>query len=116
LLMGDSHANHLHPALRALFKNTNISQATSSGCRPLLNAPGDKVCVDFREKLFKEFLPGHHFDAIIVSGRWRDGEANYLVDTIKALEPYADKIVVSGPIIEYHASLPKVLAISIQRN
>lgn len=113
LLLGDSHADHLSSGIHELFPNAQISQATSSGCRPLLGSPGDKHCVDFRERVFKEIIPSHHYDAIIVSGRWRDVEAPYVADTIKFLKPYADKIVVSGPVIEYSASLPKLMALSL---
>lgn len=116
LLIGDSHADHLAPALRELFPNAHISQATSSGCRPLLDAPGDKVCVDFRNKLFKELIKGHHFDTILVSGRWRENEVGHVGETVEALKPYADKIVISGPVIEYTASLPKLMTLSLHNN
>ena len=116
LLLGDSHADHLSPAIHELFPDVQVSQATSSGCRPLLDSPGEKICVDFREKVFREMIPGNHYDAIIVSGRWRDIEAPYVAATIEFLKPHADMIVVSGPVIEYSASLPKLMALSLHHN
>lgn len=112
LLIGDSHAAHLYSGLQAEFPEAHIAQATSSGCRPLLSTGGEERCLTFRKRLFKDYLPSHHYDMIIMSGRWRAYEVKHVKETIAALKKFTPNILVSGPIIEYSGSLPRLMGIS----
>lgn len=109
LLMGDSHAAHLWKALSVVYPDINFMQATASGCKPLHPLEGQKRCTDLLDFVWNEFLPDHHVDAIILSARWNDDSAALLSDTIRKLKPYADRIYVFGPTVEYNDALPNIL-------
>ena len=116
LIIGDSHAAHLYEGMRQEFPEMNILLATHSGCRELLNTDGKESCVKFRQKLFYDYLPRHHYDVILLSGSWKKDEAHAFKNTIRELRKHTDKVVVSGPIITYSISLPKLIALSVIEN
>ncbi|QJD59154.1 acyltransferase [Pseudomonas sp. gcc21] len=110
LLFGDSHAAHLNSALLHLYPNTNVLQATSSGCLPLLPLTGEKRCVDLNDYVFNTFLPeGEKLDVIILSGRWQLSDSERLEFTLPYLNQFADKIFIIGPTVEYSKDLPTLL-------
>ncbi|MEH6727900.1 MAG: SGNH hydrolase domain-containing protein, partial [Hyphomicrobiales bacterium] len=107
LLIGDSHAAHWYFALKKVFPEANILQATASGCRPLLDTGKSKRCTDLRDFIFDEFLPQNSVDTIILSARWREDEIErQLVNTLDFLTGFSKEIYVFGPTIEYSESLP----------
>jgi peptidoglycan/LPS O-acetylase OafA/YrhL len=116
LLVGDSHAAHWWPGLQALRPDINFLQATASGCAALRNSVGAKRCTGVLTFVFNEFLPAHHLDAILLSGRWLSGNLPELRRTVAYLRPFATRIVVLGPIVEYDQPLPVLLAHSITEN
>lgn len=115
LLIGDSHAAQYWRSLQDALPNANVMQATASGCRPLLDTPGSGYCRELRDWVFDEFLPEHHVDAVIVAGRWREDELPFVAPTIARLFDLVDKVVVFGPMPEYNAILPRILAQSALR-
>lgn len=116
LLIGDSHAAHLIEGLRSQIPEINFLQATSSGCRPLLDASGEDRCVQLMQYIFSEFLPSHHLDAVILSGRWRDYEVGPAIKTAAAIaSKSANRVVISGPIIEFDQSLPRLIALAMRQ-
>lgn len=108
-LIGDSHAAHIYPGL-AQNRGINVLQATASGCKPTDGAPGEKRCTDLVSFMFNDFLPRHHVDGIVLSGRWQASDIPRLLKTVGKLKPYADRIVILGPIVEYDRALPRLLA------
>lgn len=109
LLIGDSHGAQLYEALR-LTQEAHILQANASGCLPLQNAPGDRRCRDLWTYLTDEFLPGQHFDAIIMAGRWKPGTEAAAFATAEDLSAHADRVIVIGPNMEFPLALPRMLA------
>jgi peptidoglycan/LPS O-acetylase OafA/YrhL len=113
LLIGDSHAAHYYTALQQLFPDVNLSQAAASGCRPVLPHRRNHRCLDLMDKVFRELIPGHQFDVVIMSGVWFPNDLPALNRTIDAIAPHTDRIYVFGRIIHYDLPLPRLLASSI---
>ena len=116
LVVGDSHAAHLWPGLQAVFQNVNFLQATASGCKPVVGSSGARRCTALIQFIFDKFLPHNHLDGIILSARWEKLDLAKVRETTEALRPYADKIFVFGPIVEYDRPLPRILALGLGSN
>ena len=112
LVMGDSHANHLLPAIQDAFPSIKISSITRSGCRPVLETDGRPKCVGMYNTFFQNILPDHHFDAIVLSARWRNGEHENVGETIDFLGEFSDRLIVLGQTVEYDFPLPELLMAS----
>jgi peptidoglycan/LPS O-acetylase OafA/YrhL len=116
LIIGDSYAAHLWPGLQEVYPNVNFLQATGAGCKPIIGARGEPYCTGMKKFIFEKFLPHTHLDGIIVSARWQQDEIQAAVRTAQDLQPYADRVFIFGPIIEYNQALPKILAWAIASN
>lgn len=114
LLFGDSHAAHFYRSLAAL-DGINVLQANASGCRPVADPVGEARCTALMRHVTGEFLPRHRVDTIILSALWQDGDWPALERQIALVRPYADHVVVFGPIVEYDRALPRVLAQALYR-
>lgn len=110
LLIGDSHAAHYFNALKILYPNLNVSQATASGCRPTINLKGEERCIELMEKVFHQIINENKFNTIILAGRWQTEDKLSLHNTINFLEDKIDNIIVIGPVVEYKQSLSKMLS------
>jgi hypothetical protein len=113
LVVGDSMANDMMPGLRAVFPTVNFLQATSSGCRPLVDAQGQRRCLALIKYIYDEFVPTTKLDAIIVSARWKDDDLDALVKTIQEIEHFVGRVVIFGPHVEYSQPLPRLLAMAL---
>lgn len=113
LLIGDSHGAHYYPGLAATLSDANVLQATASGCKPVLDGHGEKRCRDLMDFILNRFIPGAKLDGIVISARWKAGDVADAVETVRWLKRYVPHVVVSGPILEYDVSLPRVLASNI---
>lgn len=109
LVMGDSHADHLVWAIKDAFPAVKVSTLIRSGCRPIVASVGRKNCVEMYDAFFRDVLPDHRFDAIVLSARWRNGQYENLEPTVAALGAYADRLVVLGQTVEYDHPLPELL-------
>ena len=116
LIVGDSHAAHLWAGFHDAYPGINFLQATASGCRPLLELKGSKRCTDLMKYVFDEFLPSHHLDGVILSGRWETEEVEAALKTSAVLAKHAGKIIISGPIQEYRQALPRILALAVAKD
>ena len=116
LLLGDSHAAHFWSALQALHPDINFMQATASGCSGMRGSLGAKRCTNLFAFVFDRFLPAHHLDAILLDNRWLTHDLPELQKTVAYVRPFANRIVVLGPIVEYDQPLPRLLARSIRQN
>ncbi len=110
LLIGDSHAAHWYPALVSTFPNNSTTQATASGCKPVIGTTGPDRCVKLVEWVYGELINKYRFDKIIISARWRDNDITKLKQTLSYLAEYNTDVIVLGPIIEYNVPLPRLLA------
>ena len=116
LLIGDSHADDLWAGLAGVNPQINLMQGTASGCKPLLDLKGERRCTDLMHFLFADFIPKHRFDVILLSARWGSGNIADLRKTTNALMPYAERVVVIGPHVEYRLDLPWLLAASMLKH
>ena len=110
LLLGDSHAAHLWSGLQGAFPDANVMQSTSTGCKPVLGAKGEKTCVALMDRALGTFLASSRPDVIILSARWIESDITDVERTLRALAGSAGQVVVLGPIVEYAMPLPRLLA------
>lgn len=113
LLIGDSQAADLWAGLSGVNPEINLMQGTASGCKPLLDLKGERRCTDLMRFLFADFIPKHRFDVILLSARWGSGNIADVRATANALKPYAKRVVVVGPHVEYKLDLPWLVAASM---
>ncbi|HET6157695.1 MAG TPA: acyltransferase family protein [Dongiaceae bacterium] len=116
LLLGDSHASDLWAGLSGVNPQVNLMQGTGSGCKPLIDIPGERRCTELMNFLFSDFIPKHHFELILLSARWSPGNIDKLKQTAEALKPYADRVIVLGPRVEYKQDLPWLLTASMLKH
>jgi peptidoglycan/LPS O-acetylase OafA/YrhL len=116
LLIGDSHAADLWAGLSGVNPEINLMQGTASGCKPLLDLKGERRCTDLMHFLFTDFIPKHRFNVILLSARWGSGNVADVRMTANALKPYAERVVVLGPRVEYRQDLPWLLAASMLKH
>lgn len=120
LLMGDSHSQHFHNALSSTFPDVNFVSLTSSGCRPVLRPTArddsrGRACRDTTIDIFDHLIPKHRFDAVILSARWKNGQADQVSDTVRYLKKHIDRVIVFGQTIEYKSALPKLLIAQLSK-
>lgn len=109
LLVGDSHAAQLSQALRQAIAPAHLLQATAAGCRPLLVGKGLRRCRAIVENAF------HATDfaqvrTVILAGRWFTEDISPLSDTVRFLKAKGVTVIVVGPVVEYDADVPEILA------
>lgn len=121
LIVGDSHAGALAPAIRAEFPQANILEVSAADCLPTLPPNPDSMTAACGEamRFALETLPHQRrVDAIWLIGRFgHDNIISRRVDAIsntaKRLTDRGQRVVVLGPNPEYTAPLPRVLARSL---
>jgi hypothetical protein len=113
LLIGDSMAADISHALRLTYPDVNWLQAMATRCKPVLAGKGANGCNDLMNFIFREFIPTHKLDAIVISARWTDDDISRLVATVLDVKQHADKVVIIGPRLEYESPLPRLLVMSI---
>jgi peptidoglycan/LPS O-acetylase OafA/YrhL len=118
LLLGDSHAAQLWYGLSATFKDVSLLQATASGCKPTLDQSSsvEAKCSRLMEYVFTDFIPRHHVDALIIAARWDSSDLGALQKTLAWAHQRGIEVVLLGPIVQYDAALPRLLALSIKSN
>jgi peptidoglycan/LPS O-acetylase OafA/YrhL len=127
LLVGDSHAAALWYGLSETFSDVNFMQATATGCKPLLEdqavssalhrvSKRQSTCQSLMSHLYKDYLPTHRIDSLLIAARWDPQDLDTLRGTLQLTAQLGLKVVLFGPIVEYDVALPRLLAISIQKN
>jgi peptidoglycan/LPS O-acetylase OafA/YrhL len=110
LIVGDSHAAHLWSGISSALPQANVMQATSTGCKPVTEARGEKTCTELFGEIYNSFLAQNKPDIIVLSARWIESDIPDVIRTLHDLKAKAGRIVVFGPIAEYSAPLPRLLA------
>lgn len=108
LLMGDSHAAHYYTSLADM--DINLSQSTSSGCKPTTEYKGSTYCTELMKRTIEKHISENNFDVILLSARWKESDLIPLLKTVKTIKQHTRKVVVLGPSIEYSQPLPLLLA------
>jgi hypothetical protein len=116
LLIGDSHAAHLYPGLRAVFPELNISQANTASCRPFVTQPSgiDNYCAGMWRYVYGDYLVHHHVDAVMIAGRWAPVDIPELGRTIGWMRQHGITVILFGPIMEFDVPLPRLLAVALR--
>lgn len=107
LLIGNSHAAHFAQALVNSLPDSNVMQATASGCTALLPLRGEKRCVDLFQFVYNEYLPDNRVDLVVLSSRIQLSDIKKFTATLDFLSQYADHVLVVGPVPEYKPHLFK---------
>lgn len=88
-------------------------QATASLCRPAVQA-GSRYDTPFCRKLmdfvFNDFLVHNQVIKILLAASWKDEDLPFLSTTLGILKSRGYDVTVLGPIVEYDAALPRLLA------
>ena len=117
LLIGDSYAAHLYPGLAEVLPGANVLQATATGCKPGMGRVlGSPDCVRLANFVLRDYLPRHHIDLLVISGRWYEGDFKQLGNVIDWAVAHKVPVVVAGRIAEYDQALPELLVRSIERD
>jgi peptidoglycan/LPS O-acetylase OafA/YrhL len=118
LLIGDSHAADLWPGLKSTLTDYDVRELTVSGCRPLMNSKESRFqrCAQVYKFLFDDFLPNHHVDIVLLSGRWGSDELPELGKEVQWLQSHGIRPIVVGPSPEFDVPMPHLLATSLRQH
>lgn len=117
LLLGDSHSAVLWYGLAKQMPGANILQASVSGCKPVLGTSAGTNCGRMMRYIFDDFLLSHRVEAVLLTARWSsEREFETIQRTIEWCTKHRIAVFVFGPVMEYDAPLPKLLAFSIAFN
>jgi peptidoglycan/LPS O-acetylase OafA/YrhL len=113
LLVGDSHSAMLWPGLSQTLPSANILQASVSACRPILHQSGTSTCQQMMNYIYRDFLPRHIVQGLLLQARWESRDLAGLTETIQWAKQNDIPVVLFGPVPEYDAPLPRLLGYSI---
>jgi hypothetical protein len=117
LLIGDSHAAALWFGLSQELKNARILEATTSGCAPTVGSYDSSDCGMMRRYVYESFLPRVRVDGVILTEHWQSRTNIEQVEpAIHWLQDRKIPVILVGPVQEYDAPLPMLLAFSIKRS
>jgi len=124
LLLGDSHAYSLWNGLKASLPNSNVLLAAAWGCSASIHRDAyrehlgevSRVCGEMTSFIFQTYLPAHTIEALLISYRWNSRDLNGLGDVVIWAKAHGIRVVLFGPVAEYDAPLPRLLAYSIAWN
>jgi peptidoglycan/LPS O-acetylase OafA/YrhL len=116
LLIGDSHAAALWFGLSQELTTARILEATTSGCAPTLGSYDSTDCGKMRRYVYESLLPRIHIDGVILTEHWQSrADIEQIEPAIHWLQDHKIPIILVGPVQEYDAPLPMLLAFSIKR-
>jgi peptidoglycan/LPS O-acetylase OafA/YrhL len=113
LLLGDSHAAALWPGLATALPEDNIMQATVSGCRPFAHPLGPESCRKMMDFIFQSYLPAHPVQGLLLQDRWSPDDIGGIADTVEWASQHRVPLILIGPVQDYDAPLPRLLAYAI---
>lgn len=116
LLVGDSHSAMLWSALASELKNANVMQASTADCIPALIPGGREDCRKMMSYIFQQYLPEHPIQGLFLAARWGQSDMGPLAQLIAWAKQRDLPVTVFGPVPEYDAPLPRLLAYSIAWN
>ena len=115
LLVGDSHAAMFYSAL-GIVTGTNVLEVAAAACdvTALGHPEVDSDCVSFMRRMLSTRVPWPDVKRIFISSRWPTRDFAGLSRLLQDLQKRAP-VVLIGPVPEYEARVPKLLAISMVR-
>lgn len=124
LLFGDSHAYSLWNGLEASLPNSNVLLAAAWGCTTSIHRDTyrehlgevSRICGEMMNFIFEKYLSEHTIQALLVSYRWKPKDLDGLASVVTWAKTHGIRVVLFGPVAEYDAPLPRLLAYSIAWN
>ena len=116
LLIGDSLAGALWSGLSSSLPDDHVLLASVSNCKPFVHPIGTPDCKREMSYIFQTYLPSHAIQALLLEARWRPENMGELTETIDWAKQHQLPVFVFGPVPEYDAPLPRLLAYSIAWN
>jgi peptidoglycan/LPS O-acetylase OafA/YrhL len=124
LLLGDSHAYSLWNGLKASLLNSNVLPAAAWGCSASIDRDAyqehlgevSRICGEMMNFIFQKYLPAHTIQALLVNYRWKSKDLDGLASLVTWAKAHGIRVVLFGPVAEYDAPLPRLLAYSIAWN
>jgi peptidoglycan/LPS O-acetylase OafA/YrhL len=116
LILGDSLAAHLWFGLAEVFGGVNFLQATASGCKPTIAQPTGRFggpCSALMTAMFTDFLPNHPLTRLLIAAHWTMSDLPQVEETLQWATRHHIQVVLLGPMLEYDAALPRLLAFSV---
>jgi peptidoglycan/LPS O-acetylase OafA/YrhL len=116
LLIGDSHAMMLWSGLKSSLPDDNIMLTSISNCKPLVHPAGTSGCKNEMSYIFQTYLPAHPIQGLFLVARWKSQDMAGLTETVEWAKQHHVPVTIFGPVAEYDAPLPRLLAYSIAWN
>ncbi len=117
LLLGDSHAAAIWPALESTLSEANVMQVNVTACPPTLtDHPDPGLCKKVMDYVYGTFLPSHPIQALILESDWWEGSIPALDATLQWATEHKVRVIVMGCVPEYDAPLARLVAYSIAWN
>jgi peptidoglycan/LPS O-acetylase OafA/YrhL len=116
LLVGDSHAGMLAEGIAKVRPDLNLSQATETGCVPVLNPKfgEDPYCTALIHYIFHDYIEAHKPDVLMLAANWQPSDLPRLNETMQFLKGRVPRIILVGPVMQYDAPLPRLLAEAVR--
>jgi peptidoglycan/LPS O-acetylase OafA/YrhL len=109
LIVGDSHAAEMYPALAETHPQYNFLQLTGALCTPISRSYSTpSPCAQLIEYAIS-FAMRTRLDAVILEARWPEGYKGLALD-LDRWKARGRKIILVGPPLEYSASVSKIIA------
>lgn len=116
LLLGDSHARALWDGLKSSLPGYNLPVAAAWGCTPSVHSHGDPLCRQMMDFVFRKYLVTHAIRGLLMEARWNTSDLRGVDEIVTWAKSRGINVVVFGPVAEYDAPLPRLLAYSITWN
>jgi peptidoglycan/LPS O-acetylase OafA/YrhL len=116
LLIGDSHAGALWDGLKTSLPGSNVPLAAVWGCRPAIQPEDSPLCKQMMDFIFQKYLPSHPVQGLLLEARWYAKSVNGVDEIVAWAKAHDVMVIVFGPVAEYDAPLPRLLAYSIAWN
>jgi peptidoglycan/LPS O-acetylase OafA/YrhL len=116
LLLGDSHARALWNGLKSLkssLPDYHLPVAAAWGCSPSVHSHGDPLCRQMMDFVFRKYLVSQAIQGLLVEARWNTTDLRGVDEIVDWAKSRGINVVVFGPVLEYDAPLPRLLAYSI---
>lgn len=116
LLLGDSHAGSLWNGLKNALPDSNVPLAAVWGCRPSIHSEDGPLCKQMMDFIFQKYLPSHPTQGLLLEARWYSKSLKGIGEIVVWAKTHGIPVIVFGPVAEYDAPLPRLLAYSIAWN
>jgi hypothetical protein len=113
LLLGDSHAAAIWPALAALLPDVNVMQVNVTSCIPTVDHQDSSLCGKVLDHVYQVYLPAHPVKELLLEADWSQGDIPSLGRTLNWAKIHQVPVIVIGCVPQYDAPLARLLTYSI---